>query len=269
MSACDRYDLAEEQIKAFSRSGIRAKIMFCLKDGNKTSSEMERIIGARTSTILHATKEMIEADLVRRTASGFALTNIGMIEALLLDDLVSSIAILDKHKEFWLAHDLRSIPIALQKEVGMLAQSEIISSDSAALLKSHEHFVEKLGQAKEIRGVSPIIIPGHSEVISAAIKYGAEVELILTDKILQIAAEEYRDLGSELLKQDNFKLYHLNEDIKVAFTVTDTMLSLGLYRLDGGYDLGRDLICIGAQANSWGRKLFEHYRNKSKLIKMI
>ena len=100
MSASDRYDYAEAQIKAFTRSGVRAKIMLSLKDGYKTAAEMEGFIGIRSTTILHTLKEMSEADLVKRSANGYALTNIGKIEALLLDDLVSSIAALDEHKNF-------------------------------------------------------------------------------------------------------------------------------------------------------------------------
>jgi predicted transcriptional regulator len=100
MSACKRYDLAEEQIKAFSRSGVRAKTMLCLKDGPKTASDLESLIGTRSSTILHSIKEMRDAHLIRKTESGYALTNIGNIQALLLDDLVSSIITLGENKGF-------------------------------------------------------------------------------------------------------------------------------------------------------------------------
>jgi predicted transcriptional regulator len=126
-SKCKRYDLAEDQIKAFTRSGIRAKIMLCLKESPKTAAEMERLLGTRATTILHAIKEMSDADIVERTTSGYALTNIGFIQACILDDLVGCIAALQEHREFWRTHDISGIPVNLQKGIGQLAQSEILS----------------------------------------------------------------------------------------------------------------------------------------------
>lgn len=266
MSACKRYDLAKERIKAFSRSGIRAKTMLCLKDGPKTAADLESLIGIRSSTILHSIKEMREEDLIRKTDRGYALTNIGNIQVHLLDDLVCSIIALDMYRDFWLNHEIGSIPIGLQKQIGMLMHSEIIASDQANILKCHEHFLENLRQATEIYGVSPIIAPGHSEAIREAVERGAKVELVVTEEVLGIASQMNPDLHSALFKYDNFRLYRLTDQITVAFTVTDSILSLGFYRLDGSYDIDRDLISTGDEARAWGMRLFEYYRQRAEPV---
>jgi predicted transcriptional regulator len=266
MPACNKYDLAEDQLKAFTRSSVRSKAMLCLKNGPKGSGELEKELGLRATTILHTLKDLIEEDLVARDKHGYNLTNIGRIQAMLLDDLVSSIVALDKQKEFWLNHDISGIPLKLQKKIGMLIQSNLIISDSTAILKSHEFFLKELEKAKEIYGVSPIIAPGHGEITNKAIRMGTPVELILTDKTLSVAIRE--DPNSfELLNYDNFKLYRIGEDVRIAFTVTDSFLSLGLYRLDGTYDLTGDLVCVGEEAREWGMELFEYYRDRAERIK--
>ena len=66
MQSCNRYDLAEERIKAFTRSSVRAKVFLCLKDGPRTVRYMEKAIGIRTSTILHSIKEMIDVGLIKK-----------------------------------------------------------------------------------------------------------------------------------------------------------------------------------------------------------
>lgn len=266
MSAWSKCDLAEDQLKAFTRSAVRMKTLLCLLEDDMDSGDLEKKIGTRASTILHTIKDLTEKELVIRSKRGYTLTNIGRIQAMLLEDLVEAIVALDQHKEFWLTHDLSGIPTELQKRVRVLINSELVTQEPADILKSHEYFLQKLMQAKEIYGVSPIIAPGHAEVIREAIKNGARVELILTDNILKIAAKENPDLLGDLLKHDNFRLYHLDEDVKVAFTVTDSLLSLGMYRLDGGYDLGRDLFCTEEEALAWGMRLFEHYRNRAEFI---
>jgi predicted transcriptional regulator len=269
MSAWGKCDLAEDQLKAFTRSAVRMKILLCLIEGDMDSGDLEKKIGTRASTILHTIKDLTEKELAIKSKRGYALTNVGRIQAMLLDDLVEAIVALDQHKEFWLTHDLSGIPPELQKRVGVLINSDLVAQEPADILKSHEYFLQKLAHAKEIYGVSPIIAPGHANVVREAIRNGARVELLLTDNILKIAAKENPDLLGDLLRYDNFSLYHLDEDIRVAFTVTDTLLSLGMYRLDGAYDLGRDLFCTEKDALEWGMKLFEHYRIRAKLIKRI
>ncbi|NPV61267.1 MAG: winged helix-turn-helix domain-containing protein [Methanotrichaceae archaeon] len=264
--ACDTYDLAEDRIKAFSRSSVRAKIMLCLMDGPKTAAEMEKSIGTRVSTILHAVKEMSGEDLILKAGRGYTLTNIGLIQALALEELTDTIVALDQHKEFWLTHDISGIPFRLQKKIGMLARSETIEADHGALLKTVQHFINELNRSQMISGVSPIIIPGYAEVIGAAVDRGANVRLVVAESILEIMCSEYSSVLKGLLQRDNFELYLVNNDIKVAFTVTESFLNLGLFRIDGGYDLGTDLICVGDSATAWGNELFEYYRGISRQV---
>jgi predicted transcriptional regulator len=269
MLACDTYDLAEGRIKAFSRSSIRAKIMLCLMDGPKTASEMEKNIGTRVSTILHAIKEMSGEDLIAKTSRGYSLTNIGAIEALLLEELMNTVVVLDRHNDFWLSHDLSGIPLELQKKIGMLAQSNVVAGDPVALLRAQEYFMESVLSSKEVRGLSPIIIPGYAEAIASTVENGAQVDLVLTDSILKIVLGENRNALEYLIGCDNFRLHRINDGIKVAFTVTDVHLYLGLYMLDGSYDLGRDLFCTGEGATKWGLELFDYYFSFSEPVRDI
>jgi predicted transcriptional regulator len=49
----------------------------------------------------------------------------------------------------------------------------------------------------------------------------------------------------------------LNEDLRLALTVTDKNFSLGLFSLDGDYDDNMDLISTNPQAIQWGEELFQ------------
>lgn len=264
--ACENYDLAEAKLKAFTRSSIRTRVMLCLLKGNLSAGDMQEELGSRATTILHTIKDMTEEKLVSKKGLGYELTNTGRMQALVLENLISTLESLDQHHDFWLNHDLSGIPLELQKNIGMLIQSEIITSDSSTPLLVLENFLAELDRAKEIHGVSSVIYPGFSEAIAGAIKRGIRVDLILSDKILEIAAKSHMDLGKELLKHDNFRLYSIDMEVKVAFTVTDAILSLGLFRLNGDYDVGNDLICRGDGAMKWGMELFNYYLSISKQV---
>jgi len=265
MSTSDRYDIAEDSLKSFTRSKVRTKILLCLKDGAKSTSDLEKDMGIRNTTILHAIKEMTDSDLVTRTDEGYGLTNLGNMQAYMLADMIDFVLVLEEHSDFWLTHDISGIPVKLLRKVSMLSQSETIEADPSELLKTVEFFLSEVKKSKRVVGVSPIIIPGYAEVIADCVQNGAEVELILTSEIMKIIFRDHNELVKDLLKCNNFKLYEIDDDVTVAFTVTDTLLDLGLYRNDGTYDLSCDLICVGESAVDWGIELFDHYRNMSKL----
>ena len=269
MQSCNRYDLAEERIKAFTRSSVRAKVFLCLKDGPRTGRYMEKAIGIRTSTILHSIKEMIDVGLIKKTCSGYKLTNIGEIQSILLDDLVSCIVALNEHQDFWQSHDISGIPVYLRKKIGMLIDSEVLRDGPVTVLSTQEFFVSELKNAKRIYGVSPIIAPGYAEAIAFAVENGSRVDLILTEKILNIIIKENRDALIHLLASRGFHLYCIEEELTVAFTVTDSILSLGLFRPDGRYDVTSDLNCKGEKALLWGKELFDYYLQRSKPISSL
>ena len=123
------------------------------------------------------------------------------------------------------------------------------------LLRSQEEFIRAVSGAKEIYGVSPIIAPGYPDMIAGLVEGGAEVNLILTEEVMD-QVDPARVL--RLAECSNFHL-HVVPSASVAFTVADDCLFLGLYRLDGKYDLDSDLVCRGGRAREWGIELFNYY----------
>lgn len=269
MPAPNKYDLAESQMKAFTRSAVRTKTLLSLRGEEKDSGDLEKELGIRASTILHSIKDMAEAGLVRKGSKGYTLTNIGRVQAILIDELVSAIVVLDQHKNFWQTHDMGNIPDDLLAKIGMLSQSEILKGSETDFLKTQEYWFSEVAKSKEVVGVSPVIIPTYPVAIAKALENEAKVELILTKAVIDIALKDYQKQLKSLLENDRFKLYCIDQNITMAYTVTDSYLSLGLFRLDGGYDVGSDLNCYGSKAREWGMELFQYHRNMSVPIDNI
>lgn len=266
---CSRYDVAEESLKTFTRSKVRSKVLLCLKKGSMSTGELENEMRIRNTTILHAIKEMISSDLIAKSEKGYKLTNLGRMEACRIDDSIDFVLIMERYSDFWLTHDLSAIPETLLVRIGMLSESEILEGDPSAILKTQEFFISELKNSTMIQGLSPIIIPGYAEAIASAVINGAEVDLILTEQIINIVIKDYHDVLQQLLRVENFRLYSIEAEVAAAFTITNSLLSLGLFRIDGGYDVGRDLNCLGKNAIAWGKELFNHYLSKSNRIDSI
>ncbi|MDF0592138.1 winged helix-turn-helix domain-containing protein [Methanotrichaceae archaeon M04Ac] len=265
MDLLNRYDLTEEYLKGFTRSKVRTQVILSLLEGEMSASELEKKLGARVTTILHSIKDMMASDLVEKsTQNSYSLTNLGKMQGYRLMDAIDFALVQEQHKKFWLTHDIAGIPSHLLKDIGMLSKSEMIESDPTSILKTTEHFVSGLKRSKMIKGVSPYVIPAYPDTIIEVAKTGARINLILTPKVIKALIKDYAPAFREVKGYDNVVIRSLDRETTIGFTVTDSFLSLGLFRLDGNYDLGSDLICIGDSAVSWGNELFEYYNKMSK-----
>ena len=65
------------------------------------------------------------------------------------------------------------------------------------------------------------------------------------------------------ISQDMVKFWVIPE-VKIAFTVTDKYLSLGLFLEQGDYDNSKDLISDDYDAVTWGNQLFKYHKNQAK-----
>jgi len=263
----DYYDLAEDHLKAFTRSAVRTKIMLRLRDGGMTANDLGAEMNMRTSTILHKIKEMMEEDLVMKKGTRYFLTNIGKIQTILLDELVAAIVLLNQYKDYWLNHDLRGIPDHLLASIGMIIQSEMMTSDPLTPLNALDNFVKEVSKSNHVCGVSSFIAPGFAEMIDNCTKRGARIELILTQELYDIILNDQTEILANLHGFGNLKIYTINSDMNIGFTVTESILALALCRNDGKIDLGSEIICNGNYAVEWGKELFRYYKTRSDLIK--
>ncbi len=261
----ERYQLVEADLKMFSRSGVRSKIMLILLEGGKTVGELEKITNTRSTTLLHSIKDLIDLDLVEKKHQAYSLTNIGRIQAVALEDLLNTIITINRHHKFWRYHDLSSIPLELQKSIGMLGSGEIIEDAPETPLKIWEDFINSLITAKVIRSVTSIMIKGFITAIPKAIESGADVEIIVTNEVLE-AISMWKDYINKDLRKENFKLFVIDDDVKISFTMTESFLKMGLANIDGSFDLGADVMYRGEKPVMWGTMFYDYYKRQSKRI---
>ena len=255
-----QYDLVEDHLRTLTGSTIRVKIIFSLYyHGSQAVSELSARVGADTSTLLHAIKPLQNGGLVGRGPT-YELTHTGHIKALFLSELISGLAAVSQNEQFWQSHDLSGIPTYLLARLGRLEGGICIQDEPNNLLRSQAVFIENVSKAKRIAGVSPIIAPGYTDMVSSLLEGGASVSLILTSSIISIIGPQ---TIQSWLASGNFRLFEILDGIKVAFTIADDSLFLGLYSNDGTYDPLRDLVCRGQDAVEWGRELFEFYLKQS------
>ncbi|MCW3135584.1 MAG: DUF1724 domain-containing protein, partial [Canidatus Methanoxibalbensis ujae] len=156
------------------------------------------------------------------------------------------------------------IPENLLEKIGWLKKSEVVRLDALDILKTHKIYVKYLQQAKWVKGVSPIFAPDYPSIFKELLSRGAPIQLVLTREVMEKVLRYIRkeELKSAI-KSCCIELYVIH-DVKVAFTVADTFLSLGLFTKEGVYDTTSDLISVDQKAIQWGVLLFNHYKERAK-----
>jgi predicted transcriptional regulator len=241
-----------------------------LKDGKKTLNELRDALGVSSTTAIHALRDLGKDTLILQDEDrNYALTKIGEVIVLKLTDFMDAIDVLKKHENFWLTHDLSGIPEHLLGKIGDLSNSILIADTPTDIFKSHTTFLQVLENANEVKGIYPIFNLEYLEIIEELVRgKGVDVELVVTNEALGSiegvieAEEEFK----KILHAPNFTLFAVDNDIKIALTLTDSVFYLGLFASDGLYDYNRALISDDEKTLAWGRELHEHYRKLSSVV---
>ncbi len=248
-------------------SDLRKNILISLKEGDKSLGDLRERLGISSTTAIHALRDLEKHRLTHQDKERkYCLTNIGSVIALKLMDFEDSADVLRKHERFWLEHDLSGIPEHMLEKIGWLKNSNIVQINSLDVYKTHESFVQFIKPAKWIKGVTPIFSADYPIVFKEIMEKNVPTQAILTDAVLNKTIDGLgRRKFDKLISKNNFDILVINDNLKVAFTITDSFLSFGLFTNNGIYDITHDLISTDNKAIHWGTELFEYYRGKAKI----
>ena len=239
------------------RSELKLKILLKLLNGKKKISELRLDGESRDTTILHILEEFGELNLTTKTQGLYRLSPLGIIEAKILKEFISTTEVVEKFKDFWLTHNVDDIPAHLLQNIGALKDAQLVRTQASELGIVHQKFIETIKMSKKIKGISPIF---HSDFISLfgqLLEKGSTIELIISSDVLnKITGLSDLELIQKYLEEDKLKVF-LKDDLKIALSLTEVSFSLGLFSLSGSYDDNMDLVSTSTEAIKWGERLFE------------
>ncbi|MFZ2070548.1 MAG: transcriptional regulator FilR1 domain-containing protein [Halobacteriota archaeon] len=260
----------QNRIRIAICSEQRRSIIDALWERKKGLSALRKELAVSSTSAIHTLRDLEKNKIVFEDEDrNYGLTKIGEIIALKLVDMVDTLEVLHKHDEFWLTHDLSGIPTHLMEKIGWLKDSMIIADTPADFFKSHTTLLQVLENANELKGIYPIFQLDYLEKVEELVRsQRIDVELIVTNEVLDniVGMAETEESFKIFLQEPNFTLFALEEDLKIALTLTDSAFYLGLFAGSGIYDYNKALISDDKRALSWGRELYAHYHQRSKVV---
>jgi len=210
---------------------------------------------------------LIDEGSVRLRGERYSLTPEMKLMGLSAMKLIDSVRVINGLEDIWLDHDISGIPRDLLEDIDWLINSELIMASPSDIYRPHNTYRELIRGSSEIYGVSPISHRDLIDIYEGFLEEGVPIELVLSDGVIrEMVLNASFSLLKTAIKNRNLKVRRFAGDLKVAFTVTDKFLSLGLFDRNGFYDQNRDIMSTDRRAIEWGHRLYEHYRERSEKL---
>lgn len=256
---------------ALLRSELKQKVLLSLLLSGKKLAELKTDIDTSETTILHVLKEFEKHNLTTKNAGTYSLTSLGRIEAQICQDSYSTAQVMAKFKDFWLSHDIKPLPANLLYKLGSFQDATLVKSERSELGKVHDTFLKMMANTKRVLGISPIFHPDFVGVFKAVLSAGGSIELVVTNEVFNKTFESaITTRDGELFQQfmlDGKLQIHLLDDLKIALTVTEHIISLGLFHPNGEYDYTTDLVSVNPVALQLGEEIFYSYQKRGEMVK--
>lgn len=257
---------AKGLLSLLALSEKRRDILFMLQEEPKTLKEIRDYFRITSPEIIPQIRKLEKENLIIQDGKKYVLTDVGEAVTNSFGRFFKTLKIFENNMDFWKEHNIREIPEEFQMRLYELGDYELVKSSPTEVFEPHNEFMKSLAKSTTVKGVSPIFHPVYPNFFLELAKKGKEVSLIVTKDVFKRIRKEYSKELEKAMLYENFNLMVCDENIKVAFTVTDFFLSFGLFLKNGNYDVSHDIVSFDSQAIKWGGDLFRYYQERSEKI---
>jgi len=243
----------------------RKEILVLLTKGPKSVDEIKNGLQGETVSIMPHLKRLKEMDIVIQEGDTYQLSDIGKIIGEKLLPLTDLLQVFEGNSDYWLKHDRSPIPEHLMKKIHMLGKCQLNEPDLDHIFEFPKDLKEQLVDSRKLRSFYSFFCPDCPEIQATCAKNGAEVDLILDEKVYIRLKNDFEDIY-RLLLENNVSLYIYRGKIKPSsLIVSDKLVVLKLFGKEGEFD-HRRIVSFNKSAIEWGNELADYYIGLSEKV---
>ena len=256
-SSLEIYENVSDEIKYISNSFIRLDIVETLFSGSKTMKEINSDTGLSYSSISSNIHNLELGGYVFREFNKYHLSNIMYIYFENILDFKKTIITLNKLRLFFNNHCVNELPKNAILNLFLLKNSYLLESDEINIYKTRNFILDSLDNATYVKGILPNTFSTMGEKLNELVSKNKDVELLISDEI-------YSNFCQNIDLKPNLKVNSFKNKSNFSVLITDEVIMLSLFRLDGIFDQNRLLISKTEGGKKWANILFEEFKNKIK-----
>lgn len=244
----------------------RKNLLLLLEEKSRSLDEILNVLYIPRVSLLPHIKKLKEDGLILQNGDMYSLSIMGSILIRKVRPLLDAASIFEDNDFYWSYRKLDSVPFHLLKSIGDLKGSQLLEP---GLTHGFDLFPELIdhftGSSKVMLLFSFFhpLIPSFSLELA---KKNVQVQLIFSRDSFARFSGDFRGIGEKILEKKNASVLvytGLPLEIPALIAVSDSALLLGFFNKKGKFE-GQYLLNFESRALSWGRDLFEYYREKSE-----
>jgi Predicted transcriptional regulator len=236
----------------------RTNILLLLKEKVRDADTIKKFLKVDASSVQPHIRKLKDSGLVTEKKKIYSLSDMGEMIAENIQPLLGLSKVFGENTEYWMSHDLSSIPEFLLERFDELGNYELFEPDIRHLTETPEVLLNSILSSKEVLTFTTYFHPQAPSIYADIAEKGTELTLCMTENVTERLFSSYRKEAEKLSKAKNSNLFILRKPAVIpSLIVTDSLVTLKLSENDGKL---RDqlIMSFGESAICWGKEFFKY-----------
>jgi len=239
-------------------SGRRKDLLLLLKEKPRDIDTIKELLKVDASSIQPHIKKVKDFGLVTEKNKIYRLSEIGEVIVENMQPLLSTAEFFGENADYWLNHDLSSIPEFLLERIYELGHCELLEPDTEHLVETPKVLLDSMSSSRELLTFTAYSHPQAPLIYTELSEKGLEITLCITENVAKRLFSNYREEARKLSGARNSRLFILRKKAIIpSLIVTDNLIALKLFET-GGKLRDQLVLSFGENAVFWGKELFEY-----------
>jgi predicted transcriptional regulator len=182
----------------------RAALLALLREGPRTTAELEAALDLSRSTIHRTTTAFREEGLVSKTDDRFALTGFGRVAAAEVERFRDRVATADRLAPFLTTADVDGPD---RPPLEAFADAEVLAADARRAHAPVKRIADRIAATDSLRMFSSVVSPVYLDHLSRAVADGTHAEAVFDARAVEVLFSEYRDGIREAVRTGRFEVF--------------------------------------------------------------
>ena len=246
----------------------RKNLVLLLEEESRSIDELLNMLQISRVSLLPNLKKLKEEGLILQKGDIYSLSTMGSILVRKASPLMDVSSMFEVNDHYWSYRKLDSVPFHLLKRIGNLRGSQLLEPGITHGLDLFPELIDHFTESSQVMLLFSFFHPVLPSFSLELAKKNIQVQFIFSRDSFDRFSGDFREAGKKILAKKNasaFVYAGLPLEIPALIVISDSALLLGFFNKKGKFE-GQYLLSIELRAISWGRELFEYYRQRSGKI---
>ena len=192
-------------------SDRRKDLLLLLKEKPRDVNAIKELLKVDASSIQPHIKKMKDSGLITEKNKIYRLSEIGEIIVENMQPLLSMAELFGENNEYWLSHDLSSIPEFLLERIDELGHCKLLEPDIGHLVETPKTLLDSMLSSKEVLTFTTYFHPQSPLIYAELAEKGAEITLCMTRNVTERLFSSHRREAEKIFRSQKLQTFYITK----------------------------------------------------------